>query len=143
MSKNCMSDMEIAMSRLAVSNVVLCRNGKVIERTERGILPLLKLIKTGEDFSGFSAADKIIGKAAALLFLKMGICEVYGEVMSIAAQHVFEKSGVHYKFQTLAEKIINRAGTGRCPMEEAVAITDDPDIAYQIILETYKKLFEE
>ena len=46
MSKNCMSDMEIAMSRLAVSNVVLCRNGKVIERTERGILPLLKLISS-------------------------------------------------------------------------------------------------
>lgn len=43
---------------------------------------MMRFIAEGRDLSGCSAADVIVGKASAMLFVKAGINEVYGKVMS-------------------------------------------------------------
>ena len=46
---------------------VLVGGGREVVGREHGILPLIKWIEEKSDFRGFAAADKIVGKAAALL----------------------------------------------------------------------------
>ena len=78
--------------------------------------------------------------AAALLFLKAGINEVYGRVMSEGAKQLLEKNNVPCTFETLAEKIINRAGTDICPMEKTVENIDSPDTAFEALCDTLERL---
>lgn len=105
---------------------VLCRGGEVVTSRKSGISPMLDFLADGIDLVDYSAADKIIGRAAAMLFVLAGVREVYGEVVSRAALPIFEKYGVEYSYGTLVERIINRRGDGLCPMEAAVADIDDP-----------------
>ena len=118
---------------------VFCKNGKTVCRSGRGIAPVLSLADE-ISFRGFSVADKIVGKAAALLFVKMGISEVYGEVMSRDAAEILKKSNIAYGFGTLCKYIVNRQGDGKCPMEQAVSGTDDPTVAVGLLKDTLKKL---
>jgi predicted transcriptional regulator len=86
---------------------------------------MVEFINSGLDLNGFSAADKIVGKALAMLFALCKVKEVYAVVMSQGAIKIFEKYKIKYSYKTLVEAIINREGTGPCPMEAAVKDIDD------------------
>ena len=53
---------------------------------ERGVKPLLEWLDQGLDLSSFSAADKVVGKAAAFLYVLLGVSRVYASVISEAAE---------------------------------------------------------
>ncbi len=105
---------------------VLCRGDAVFTGTERGVKPLLGWLDGGVDLNGFSAADRVVGKAAAFLYVLLGAAAVYAPVMSKAAISVLEENGIQAHCGQAVEQIINRAGTGICPMEEAVADAAKP-----------------
>lgn len=114
---------------------VLCSGDKTYTSTERGIKPLIDLISSGDDFRGFSAADKIVGKAAAMLYIVLGVCEVYSPVMSEAAICILSKNGIACNYKVSVTQIINRKGTAICPMEETVQSIDDPQKALSALKE--------
>ena len=58
---------------------------------------VMSFIKSGLDLSGYSAADRIVGRAAALLFVA-GIREVYADVISDNAVAVLEAHGIPYDY---------------------------------------------
>lgn len=134
-----MTDLQLAVKALDGHSVCLCREGRVILFDGRGISPLIDILQSGADYSGYSAADIIVGKAAAVLFLKMGITSVYGRVMSESAKNYLQQHSIEYSYDTLTEKIINRSKTDICPMEKTVADIDDCDTAYTALR---KKLAE-
>lgn len=117
----------------ALYKFVLVRGDDIKTFDGRGIAPLLECAKSGIDYSGYSAADRIVGKAAALLYVKLGVKYVYGEVMSKSAKDVLEANGIACEYGTLAEKIVNRSGDGLCPMEQAVKDIDDPLLSIEAI----------
>lgn len=134
-------DLEKAKAMLDEGNTVcICRGDTVISAAGRGIAPVISIIDTGADFKDASAADTIVGKAAALLFAGCGIKAVYGRVMSQSALEVLKKNGIYAEYSVLTEKIINRKGDGICPMEAAVSDVSDSAEAYRAIVETLKKL---
>lgn len=112
---------------------VLSDGKETFESRERGIAPLLRLIGSGKDFRGFSAADKVVGKAAALLYACMGISELYAGVLGDAARPVLLAHGISFEYGKTAERIINRGGDGICPMEKAVAPIDEPFAARAVL----------
>lgn len=128
-----MTDLEIAKSQLAGHSICLCKDGAWFTDDGRGISPMLRFLDESRDLRGFSAADQIVGKAAAMLFVKAGIAAVYGEVMSQAGAEFLEANGIPHDCGTLTEQIINRQGTGICPMEETVSELDDPETAYKAL----------
>lgn len=128
-----MTDLDTAKEKLGSHSVCFCKNGEYFTCDGRGISPLMKLVEDGRDVSGSAVADIIVGKAAATLFVKMGVAEVYGRVMSKSAAEFLEKNAVPLSYGTLTEKIINRGGDGICPMEQAVTGIDDVDEAYQAL----------
>lgn len=136
------ADLERAKEILAQtgSTCVLCRDDLVYTATARGIRPLIDWLESGVDTCSFSAADKVVGKAAALVYCLLGIRCVHGNVMSQAAVKVLRRNGIEAYWDRLAENIQNRAGTGLCPMEEATMHIDDPDEALPVILSTLDSL---
>lgn len=107
--------------------------------TENGIAPLLSLIGT-EKWRGAFAADKIVGKAAAMLYVVLGVKALYAEVLSESAKEILDAYPVEYEYGTLTGRIINRKGDGDCPMEEAVKDIDDPADAPGAIREKLSSL---
>lgn len=114
---------------------VLCKENVYYCSRERGVKPLLEYIEESADFAGFSAADKIVGNAAAFLYVLLGVEEVRAEVMSRAAVETLARYGIKGYFDAEAETIYNRTNTGKCPMEEAVQDAASPEDACRKIRE--------
>ena len=110
--------------------------------TECGVKPLLDFIENGPDLTGFSAADKVVGKAAALLYVLLGVKEVYAPVMSETALYTLAHNGILPMCDRSVKSIRNRSGTGACPMEETVAEIDEPRQALVAIQNKLKNLKE-
>lgn len=117
--------------------LVLTDGSTVYSSDVRGVYSLLNLIEEKEfDFSEFSAADKVIGRGAALLYAYMNIKEVYGIVISEKAKEIFDLYEIPFCYDTLVPYIINRVGDGMCPVEKATENISDKDEAYAVIKET-------
>ncbi len=110
-----------------------CKDDTIYTAKGRGIKPLLDLAESGKSLKDFSAADTIVGKAAAMLFVLTGAKAVYGEVMSEKGKAVLDEHGIYCSYGTLVPKIINRRGDGECPMEMAVKDVSEPKAALQKI----------
>lgn len=116
------------------------KNGGIIfSSSKKGIVPLLELLDKNPDLKGAAAIDKIVGKAAALLYSLTEISEVNAGTMSVAACEILGNNNIRYTFECLTNKIINRRGDGLCPMEQAVKDIDSPEAA----LEAVKKKLSE
>lgn len=119
---------------------VLVKEDTVYTSSERGVKPLLNWFEQGIGFNGFSAADKVVGKAAAFLYVLLGVTEVYALVLSEPAKEVLLKNGIGVSFKALVPAIRNRTNTGFCPMETATKDITDPTDALIAIKDTLKKL---
>lgn len=112
---------------------VLCRKDVLYTDEQKGIAPMMSFLEQGICLQDFSAADRIVGKAAALLFVLAGVRAVYAQVLSESGMRVLVQHGVTFEYDTLTPAIINRQGTGLCPMEQAVRDVDSPAQARQAI----------
>lgn len=119
---------------------VLTDGTEVYTSTFRGVKPLVQFLKGGMIPSGFSAADKVVGRATAYLYVLLGVREVYSQVISEPAAEVLEANGIHVEYGTLVPNIINRKGDGICPFEAAVMEITDPKMAYEAILAKMKEM---
>ena len=115
---------------------ILCDRDRILTSRSNGIAPLLTRIEDKEDLRGMVCADKIIGKAAAMLLLYGGVCAVHGDVLSVRAKALLEREGVAVSYGVLTDGIINRKGDGPCPMEQAVADLTDPAEAPRVLRAT-------
>ena len=122
-----------ASKKLTDYTVIIEVEGKTITSKERGVKPVLALVEKGEDISGAVVADRVVGKAVALLYKGLKISALYAGVISRPALSVLENAGVLCKYDGLVDMIINRKGDGRCPMEEAVLDIDDYEQAVRAI----------
>ncbi len=137
-----MNDLERAKISLKAGGYtcVLVRDGNECVSTERGVKPLVCWVKSGADFYGYCAADKVVGRATAFLYAIMGVRAVYADVISRSALEVLQKYRIEVEYALLVEHIINRAGDGICPFERTVLAIDDKAAAYQAILHEMAQL---
>lgn len=126
-----MHDLKTARSLLEKENYtcVLCRGDDTVTDSRRGVKPLLELLESGRTFAGYSAADKVVGKAAAFLYCLLGVTALHAGVISQPALAVLEAAGITVRYDTLVPAIRNRTGDGFCPMETAVWALTDPTLA--------------
>lgn len=113
---------------------VLCGDsGQVHTATARGVRPLLDWLDNGLDVRGFWAADKVVGRATAFLYVLLGVRAVWAGVMSTPAKNALESNGITALCGREVPGIINRRGDGPCPFEEAVLGIEDPEQALSAI----------
>lgn len=119
---------------------VFCKGEICLSDRARGVSPLLSFLDTYGTGEGFSCADRVVGKGAALLYCLLGVAAVHAEVISDRAAEVFERRGIPYTYHKRVERILNRARDGFCPIESAVEDIDDPIMALPVIRSTLKAL---
>lgn len=119
---------------------VLCRGGSRIESDMRGVMPLMELLDLGMDFSGYSAADKVIGKATAFLYCLLEVKAVYTPVISESALEVLREHGIEAEYDQCVPAILNRRKDGFCPMETATKNISDPEEALAAVHRTLERL---
>ena len=56
------------------------------------------LIDSKKDYKGYSAADKIVGRAAAFLYTLLQVKNLYGETMSKGAVEILKNAGIYYEY---------------------------------------------
>lgn len=122
---------------------VICRKNITYRTAERGVRPLLNWLANGTDLSGGCAADKVVGKAAAMLYCLLKVKAVYAGVLSKPALEVLDCYGVSVEYNKLVDAIENRTKTGLCPMEQATLHLTDPADAPAAIRKKLQELSQQ
>jgi hypothetical protein len=133
-----MRDLDVAKSRLYDENLTLAivKKGTVLfETSSHRIAGFLGAIEQlGAKLDGASVADKVAGKAVALLCVYAGINEVYAEVLSEKAKAVFRENEIHCEWKELVKNILDLNRSSVCPFEKAAADISDPQKAYKAFI---------
>ena len=134
-----MTDVQTALSDLDRAKVLLTggttcaivRSARCETSCLRGVKPLLGWLEG--DWRGASAADKVVGRAAAFLYVLLGVKTLYAAVLSKPAAEALSAHGITFCYGELTERIVNRTGDGLCPMESATLEETDPARALEKI----------
>ena len=108
-------------------------DGKVLFQSDkRWLFPLFGfeafLVQQPLDISHAEVHDKVVGKAAAFLILRLGVGSVHADVISQLACAVFDQAHLPYSFGTRVDRI-------DCQTEEILLDINDPEVAYRILSE--------
>lgn len=110
---------------------------KLLHRSQSiGVKPLLEFMENHPDGTGekdLLLIDKVIGKAALLLSVLLGIGTIHTPVASSAAVEAAKTHQVKLHARDVVPYITNRKKNGMCPLEKSVLDTDDPQVALENI----------
>jgi hypothetical protein len=129
-----MNAIDTAKNRLHEEDLTLTvvKNTEVLFETDShrisGFLGAIEQL--GTKLEGASVADRVAGKAIALLCVYAGIREVYAEVLSRKAKAVFDENRIPCEWKELVDNILNLNRSGICPFEKAAVAISDPEKAY-------------
>ena len=118
------------------NNLMVFREDELIfSSSGRGIAPLIEAIDAigRVNLRGVVTADRVVGKAAALLNLYMGASEVHAGVISDGAKKILSEHGVGYEFLEDTDVVKAKDGVVFCPFEKLVWDVSDPEEAYALI----------
>ncbi|MCI9272379.1 MAG: DUF1893 domain-containing protein [Clostridiales bacterium] len=138
-----MNDQQMALHTLLKHDAACAaaRQGNVEYSKEKGIKPLLNWLECEKSpLKQASVADKVVGKAAALLFAYGGVSHLHALVISEPAAKALEELSIPFEYEKRVPYIINRTRTGMCPMEKQVLEISDPQRAYQVLRQLVKEL---
>lgn len=134
-----MSDLNIAKKVFYADTYtfVIVKAGQVIETgTRDGIGELLMLVAMrGETLRGAALADKIVGKAVAMVAAHAGFTAIYSPLMSEPAVQVLRAQGIPFESDRTVPFIQNKRGDGLCPMEQLTLALTEPAEAVQALEE--------
>jgi len=139
MSDLTVTDLEIAKAQLYEENLTLAivKDGALLYSTKShrisGFLDAIE--KCGEKLQKASVADRIAGKAIALLCAYAEIKEVYAAVLSRKAMTVFKQHKIGFYWNELVDNVLDSSKTAVCPFEKAASKIATPEQAYKIFKE--------
>jgi len=130
-----MMNLDLAKRRLREGslNLVIVKDGKTLfESRSSGIRGLLQAVERfGEGLFGSSAADKVVGRAAAMLCAYSRFSEVFAVRMSEGGRKVLNENNIKYQFEELVPRILDIKQADVCPFEKLVAESKNPKEAYE------------
>jgi len=116
-----MKDIDIAKELMQKEKLALSvvKNGEIIFTSrDRGIKPLFTaVLDLKDELKGASVADRVTGKAAAMLCEYADIKELSTRLISENAINVLEGTSIIYNYEESTPYIKNRDESGMCPVE--------------------------
>jgi len=122
-------------------SLIILKNKKIIYKSEKqGIIPLIEALEIPNKLALENSiiADRITGKAAALLFALIKPQFLFTIVISRQAKTFLENIGLSFRYERLVEKIMNRDKTDVCPFEKITEGVEDPYLALELIRKKVK-----
>jgi len=112
--------------------VVVKGDRVIFETGARGVSGLLRAIEElhGE-MRGSSVADRIVGRAAAQLFVYSGVVAAFAVTASDGGIEVLQENGVSIEFEHKVPHILNSERTDICPFEKLASSFRSPREAYK------------
>ncbi len=117
-------------------SLLIYRDGEIVfSSAGGGIKPLLDAIDAlgRGGLRGAIVADKIVGRAAALLTVYIEAAEVHASLISAGAKEVLREHGINFYFAEETPVIRGRDGADICPFERLVQGVTDPEEAHRLI----------
>ena len=139
-----MQDLEIAKKELYDKNltIVIVKNGTILFQTDShrisGFIGAIE--KLGSFLNGASVADRVAGKALALLCVYAGIRQIYAEVLSRKALAVFEDNQIMFEREEIIDNVLDMDKAGVCPFEKVAADISDPIESYVVFKALLEKM---
>lgn len=134
---------EDLMARLQAGgySCVVRQGDRVYTFTQRGVADLYDLYtRRPELLRGADVADKVVGRGAAALMVLGGVRSLHAGVVSAPARELLAAAGVDVTAGRVVPFIINRAGTGRCPLETATEGLTRPEDLWPVIRDFVARL---
>lgn len=122
-------DLKIAARILSEEgqSLVVVRDGRLLFSSRlQGIQPLLDALDHNV-LPGSALADKVVGRAAAMIAVLGEVNAVHSPLMSQEAVDVLSEAGILHCADKVVEQILNQGGTGPCPLEIATNFTVIPE----------------
>lgn len=124
------ADQDLAVSYLKENDctLVFVKNGEVVfESRKKGIRPMFEALQAEVNLKGAVLADRVIGRAAAMLALSAGVRSIFSFVVSESALAVCREKGFEQiTYQEISPYVMNRTQDDLCPIEKLSQGTDDP-----------------
>lgn len=102
------------------ASMVLCKDDEKFITQEKGLTPLINLIESGDDYFEYSACDKVVGRAAAFLYVLLGVKEIHAKVMAKLAIQILDKAEIKYSADEFVDTILDDQLKDANPLEEVV-----------------------
>ncbi len=129
------NDLHVATERLKQKNLALAiaKKGRVVfETSSHGIGGLLEAIEElGDEMRGSSVADKVVGKAAALLCVYAGVVAVFAATASDKGIQALRDNSTLCRFENRVQHILGSKRRDICPFEKLVIDISNPEEAYE------------
>ena len=127
-------DLEFAKLKLIeedLSLVIVKRGIVIFETKKQGISGFLQAIeKLDKNLVAASAADKIVGVAAAMLCVYAGVDSVFALTISEGGIRLLEDNNIVYLFEKKVSNILNRDKNDVCPFEKLAMASGSSEEAY-------------
>lgn len=137
-----MKDIDLAVELLEKENFTLAavKESKVIFSSyEEGIKPLYTVVKEEKEvLKGSSIADRVTGKAAAMLCAYAEIKELKTGLISHSAINVLKETNIRYEYDEITPYIKNRNQTGMC-LVETLSLEENNIVELLIGIENFLK----
>lgn len=122
--------------------LIMTDGEEIFTYDQRGVAPLVNAYESLKDFSSFIAADKVVGRGAAFLYILLKIKKIHAVVISKSALEILMQHHIDVTYDILVPFILNRTRDGYCPMETATMKCIEPLDAYKKIKEKQKELMK-
>ena len=140
---NTSNDLELARQTLRADSLTfaIARAGAILRIGRReGISELLEAIDALCDSArGVSLADKVVGKAVAMVARAARMRAVYSPLASQAASDALAVEKIEFEYDRLVPLILNKRSDGPCPMEQLTLSIDDPSAVLAALREFVRK----
>jgi hypothetical protein len=102
----------------------------IFQSAGKWLYPLFELedflASAGLEPAALTVRDKIVGRAAALLLLRLGLRKIQAGLLSVLAREVLDRFQAQYSWDMLVNRIL-------CETEEILSKVSDPAEAYEIV----------
>lgn len=124
------------------ATIVVVKNGRVLYiGYDHGLRDLYMIVRNKEvSLPGSSVADKVIGKAAAVILLSHAVKGVYATILSKSALELLKRRILKLEYEKLVPAIRGR-NEDLCPFEKLVLKIDDVKEAYRVLMRALKRTF--
>ncbi len=134
-----MTDLELAKQVWTKDRLtfVLVKDGTVLKTgTRDGIGELIETLDALKDRArDASLADKIVGKAVAMVARQAGLRAIYSPLASQAALDALAPTHIPLQYDRLVPLILNKRNDGPCPMERLTLPISEPQQAVDALRE--------
>ena len=109
--------------------------------SQKGVADLYGILTQNPKLlQGAAVADKVVGKGAAALMALGKVKEVWTGIVSHPALELLKGAGIPVSYDMLVEGIVNRTGTGPCPVESLCAGASTPQECLPLITEFIERI---